>query len=1392
MKIQWKRFALPAAVVLAAVLALALLLHPSAPAVSYENLIVNGDFSNLDSSGHPVSWFMDAYNGLVGSDFEVVETDEGMAAHIVNLEERDARFAQTVSVTPNAYYRLHGYIKSEAAGGKGANLSIEGVYAFTDALFDTKGEWQEVTLYGRTGAKQTSLNVLARLGGYSGEAAGEAYFRDVTFNRVESVPAGNTVYQFVYENTPSDSSASSQSGTASKILVAAAAVYLLFFILLCSFLRKDQTEAEGRNAKLQSWLFPLFLLFAFAIRFFAAFLIPGYDVDITCFRAWADRMASVGPGAFYSPDVFCDYPPGYMLILWILGLFGKLLQTGVTAFMIKLPPILADAALCAVLFLSARKYQLSKRASFAIALFYALNPLVIITGSAWGQADALMTVLLVLSVLFVTRGKWKWALPFYMAAVLFKPQALMFGPLGLTALIFHLVKAWKDENERKAAVRDFLLGIVYLIIVLAAIALPFTFQQSWDWLITLYKNTMGGYAYASVNFCNLYFIFGKNWVGADNLVEGFWLPLALYCLAVLPLLYASAKRAPIFKGDLGDKKDQIRLYILGGLALLLGVSLICMGLLDVLTFNALGKAMIAYSVLVTCALFALSMDMKTLPTYGAIALVLLCNTGTMMHERYLFPAVGLLVLGYILKRDVRILWLAVGVSASSFLNVGCALDRNIRIGGAAGHLNAPLASLKSDMAVLEYASAGLNCLVSFCALSLGSLLSRGETVKILDTGRKASPLPQAITGRKMTRRDFGIMALVTVLYAGLAFTNLGSMKAPQTAFVSSAPDEVVLLDLGDQHRFKMAYFGGIHQTDGTFSIEVSSDGKNWTQYHEANMNMGDCFKWKYVSSYPDGSKPDELTGRYVRINANRYKFTLFETIFRDFETGKSIPAALARELVLKYDDNGTAVDYVDNGNETAAFLVDEPDTMEGEPGWYNSTYFDEIYHARTGYEHLHKMQTYETTHPPLGKVFISWCIAIFGMTPFGWRFAGALAGVLMLPGMYLLGKLLTKRWWGGLGASALLALDLMHFTQTRIATIDSFVVLFIIWMVYFMLCWFFQDEFALPLWKALIPLGLSGLCMGLGVASKWTACYVGLILAAIFFMGIYRKARLVKAAKTIPEKQRALKDDAAAKGSRRLLITVASCLIFFVLIPLLIYYLSYIPYFAYDGVGVTPKKVIEAAVGTYFTNGQLGGMLGYHSEPGRGMDHYFYSPWYQWPVIGKPMWYASNDFEPEGCQSSIMALGNPAVWWIGFICILIVFVLWIRHHQLKDTTLSFFVEKDDPRYGLILLCYFGQMVPWMLVPRGIYIYHYFPCVPFLVLSIILCLDHMAESLAVANGEAIPPAKQRRKENAALYALIALLILALILFILFFPYASGVAVSQSWMDAMKWFPGWLWY
>ena len=72
-------------------------------------------------------------------------------------------------------------------------------------------------------------------------------------------------------------------------------------------------------------------------------------------------------------------------------------------------------------------------------------------------------------------------------------------------------------------------------------------------------------------------------------------------------------------------------------------------------------------------------------------------------------------------------------------------------------------------------------------------------------------------------------------------------------------------------------------------------------------------------------------------------------------------------------------------------------------------YFDELYHGRTAYEHLHGIAPYENSHPPLGKIFIMLGIAIFGMNAFGWRIIGTLFGIAMVPIMYAFGKKLFRR-----------------------------------------------------------------------------------------------------------------------------------------------------------------------------------------------------------------------------------------------------------------------------------------------------------------------------------------------------------------------------------------------
>ena len=155
------------------------------------------------------------------------------------------------------------------------------------------------------------------------------------------------------------------------------------------------------------------------------------------------------------------------------------------------------------------------------------------------------------------------------------------------------------------------------------------------------------------------------------------------------------------------------------------------------------------------------------------------------------------------------------------------------------------------------------------------------------------------------------------------------------------------------------------------------------------------------------------------------------------------------------------------------------------------------------------------------------------MTPFGWRNMGTLAGVLMLPVLYAF----LKRLFGHTPLSAcgtvVFAFDFMHFVQTRIATIDSYAVLFILLMYYYM--YRFVTE------RKLRCLALSGVAFGLGAASKWTCIYAGAGLAVIWLL--HWVFRLKK-----------------ERDFRALAENILFCLVFFVLIPGVIYYVSYYPY----------------------------------------------------------------------------------------------------------------------------------------------------------------------------------------------------------------------------------------
>lgn len=201
-----------------------------------QELLENGSFADVQEDGVPSAWYTQAYIQSEGyTDFSVVQAGQGQALHIANYMANDARIAQDVAVEPNSFYCLSGQICAQAQGGRGANLSIADVYAFSAGIYDSQGEWRQVELYGQTGPRQRSLTVYARLGGYSGESSGEAWFANLSLKKVESIPAGAEVTLFYQPSYSAETKDKSFSLDLRHLLLAV--LVLLYGLMACQCYR---------------------------------------------------------------------------------------------------------------------------------------------------------------------------------------------------------------------------------------------------------------------------------------------------------------------------------------------------------------------------------------------------------------------------------------------------------------------------------------------------------------------------------------------------------------------------------------------------------------------------------------------------------------------------------------------------------------------------------------------------------------------------------------------------------------------------------------------------------------------------------------------------------------------------------------------------------------------------------------------------------------------------------------------------------------------------------------------------------------------------------------------------------------------------------------------------
>ena len=281
------------------------------------------------------------------------------------------------------------------------------------------------------------------------------------------------------------------------------AVFTILLLVFCYRHLRFQTATPGKNttafgnSRLSKYLLPMLFAAALLLRLLFAYFYHGFDTDISCFAAWADRIFKVGPTQFYSADIFTDYPPGFMYILYVIGAVCSLLRipylSGLHLLLLKLPAVLCDIGCGFLLYKTARK-KASHISALFLTLIYLFNPAVILNSAVWGQVDSVYTLTLVLMCLYLIAGKMLPAYIAYGLGVLLKPQMLVFTPVLLAGILDHVFL--RAFSPRKL-LQNLFQGIGVLLGMLL-LCLPFGLDR----VFTQYAQTLGSYPYAAVNAYN--------------------------------------------------------------------------------------------------------------------------------------------------------------------------------------------------------------------------------------------------------------------------------------------------------------------------------------------------------------------------------------------------------------------------------------------------------------------------------------------------------------------------------------------------------------------------------------------------------------------------------------------------------------------------------------------------------------------------------------------------------------------------------------------------------------------------------------------------------------------------------------------------------------------------
>ena len=442
--------------------------------------------------------------------------------------------------------------------------------------------------------------------------------------------------------------------------------------------------------------------------------------------------------------------------------------------------------------------------------------------------------------------------------------------------------------------------------------------------------------------------------------------------------------------------------------------------------------------------------------------------------------------------------------------------------------------------------------------------------------------------------------------------------------------------------------------------------------------------------------------------------------------------------------------------------------------------FDEVFYPRYGFDYL-TGETFFYSHPPFGNYIYAAAIWIYlqlpwidiasidsltfeQIPPLSYRWVNAVFGSLLCLLGYSIAHAIWKNKNFALIVCFFIALDGSLLVDSRFALPNVFIVFF---GLSALLCAVKSQSSD---GNARYWLFSCGIFLGLTASIKWNGLGYLLVILS-FFVALYGIQKIdaheLRFTKHQTNRLRTQKtfNNIQEKISVINAVPQWEYLMYFLVLPVLVYVVISIPDLRFN----TEYGFLE----------KHQQMLGYHQIMVEENEHPYCSKWYSWPFMIRPIGYffsSSDAIDAFGNKimlfKDVHLFPNPFLYWFSTIAILTMLVQWLK--LLWRWINQGIVSHKFYLFMFILLGYFANLLPWALVSRCLFLYHYQPASVFAFLALAWYLTQLTRSESL-------------KYKFLAWGILTIIVVS---FIYWLPIQLGIDLESDAFSRRMWFQSWI--